>query len=326
MLNLLRPQIPDGSHPIETTRYILSTSSILRFIEAVRQWVDNRVPGAVIYGQPRFGKTRAIHYISQTLPMFFGEKLPIINLPCREYKIPSENSFFQDLLRSSGHAMSSSGTASAKRDRLIEFLYEKVDYSGQNRLIMFADEAQRLHEAHYNWLMDVYNELDAKGVYMTVLLVGQKELLHQRSAFVDTEKAQIVGRFMVHQFPFRGLLSSDDIKLCLTGYDNQSEHPVDSGCSFTNYYFPTAFSLGWRLENNSEVLWDAFKQVQSEADLAGTLEIPMQYFCRTVEYSLRKYGSLDDESPMISINMWKQAILNSGFVDAGRYAPIATRS
>lgn len=326
MLNLLRPHVPDGSHPIETTRYILSTPSISRLLEAVRQWVDNRVPGAVIFGQPRFGKTRAIYYVSQNLPMLFGEKLPIMTLPCREYKISSENSFFQDLLRSSGHAMSSNGSASAKRDRLIEYLYEKAECSGQNRLIMFADEAQRLHEAHYNWLMDVYNELDAKGIHMTVLLVGQKELLHQRSAFVNTEKAQIVGRFMVHQFPFRGLLSSSDIKICLSGYDSQSEHPLDSGLSFTNYYFPAAFSLGWRLENHSDDVWDAFQQVQSEAALAGSLEIPMQYFSRTVEYSLRRYSTLDDESPKISINMWKDAIKNSGFIDAGRYVLTATES
>ncbi|UTW69383.1 hypothetical protein KHA80_21460 [Anaerobacillus sp. HL2] len=60
----------------------------------------------------------------------------------------------------------------------------------------------------------------------------------QRSLFLDLDKQQIIGRFMVQQYKFNGLLSKDDIYECLVGYDT-SHFPENSGFSFTRFYFPT---------------------------------------------------------------------------------------
>lgn len=49
---------------------------------------------------------------------------------------------------------------------------------------------------HYDWLMDLFNELEQYGITLTTILVGQKELVYQRSVFISGEKFQIVGRFM----------------------------------------------------------------------------------------------------------------------------------
>lgn len=166
----IRPNVPFGSHPIDTTRYLLPTPSIDKLYKAVLQWIENRVPGGIIYGKPRFGKTRAIQYLTRLLTHKFGANLPIMILLCRDYRIPSETTFFEDLLRTAGHTLYRSGKAAAKRDRLIEYLTEKVEFSSQNRLILFIDEAQKLHEHHYKWLIDLHNELDARDVAMIVLL------------------------------------------------------------------------------------------------------------------------------------------------------------
>jgi Cdc6-like AAA superfamily ATPase len=172
----IRPHVPAGSHPIETTRYLLPTPSIDTSYDAVLQWIENRVPGGMIYGKPRLGKTRAIQYLSRLLAEKFGVNFPVVIVPCRDYKIPSETTFFEDLLRAAGHALYKSGKAAAKRDRLIEYLSEKVELSLQNRLVIVLDEAQKLHEQQYKWLIDVHNELDARDVATIVLLVGQDEL------------------------------------------------------------------------------------------------------------------------------------------------------
>jgi hypothetical protein len=283
-----------GRHPIETTRYILGTPVINRFHDEVCQWIDNRVTGGMIYGRPRLGKTRAILYLSKALPQRFGRKLPIINLPCRNYRAPSESAFFEDLLRAAGHALPKKGKSTEKRDRLREFLSEKVDSSKQDRLILFVDEAQKLHEHQYNWLIDLHNELDENSISLVVLLVGQPELAHQHSAFNLTKKSQIIGRFMVHRLEFHGLRSVKDVEVCLTGYDEASEYPANSGWSFTQYYFPAAFFNGWRLASLADDLWEAFRQTKEEFGFPGALDIPMQYFCRAVEYTLRRYSSLED--------------------------------
>lgn len=151
----IRPKVAPGMHPIETTRYLLGTPVIINFYDAVCCWIDNRTPGGMIYGRPRLGKTKAIHYLAQVLPERFGKKMPIFLLPCRDYRAASEAIFFEDLLRAAGHAIIERGKASAKRDRLREFLAEKVAASEQNRLILFVDEAQKLHEHQYKWLIDL---------------------------------------------------------------------------------------------------------------------------------------------------------------------------
>jgi len=89
------------------------------------------------------------------------------------------------------------GKVTEKRNRLSEFLYEKVIRTTQNRIIVFVDETQKLHEIHYNWLIDLHNELDSLGTNFITLLVGQHELIHQFSAFPQAGKSQIIGRFMV---------------------------------------------------------------------------------------------------------------------------------
>jgi hypothetical protein len=315
----IRPNVPAGSHPIETTRYLLPTASIDSSYNAVLQWIENRVPGAIIYGKPRFGKTRGIHYLTRLLAKEFGNNLPIMTLLCRDYRIASETIFFEDLLRTAGHALFRSGKATAKRDRLIEYLAEKVEFSSQNRLILFIDEAQKLHEQHYKWLIDIHNELDARDVAMIVLLVGQDEIIHQFSAFQQTQKTQIIGRFMVHQLQFHGLRGATQIRRCLEAYDVDSEYPEGSGWSFTRYFYPAAFNSGFRLKSYAASLWEAFRLTKDECGVPGKREIPMQYFCRTVEFALRKYGTLEEVSREISLEMWKDAIRVSGYIDAERF-------
>ena len=318
-LPYVRPNVPAGGHPIETTRYILPTPSIDTSYNAVIQWIENRAPGGMIYGKPRLGKTRAIQYLSRLLVEKFGGNLPVIIVLCRDYKVPTESTFFEDLLRAAGHALYKSGNAASKRDRLIEYLSEKVEFSFQNRLVLFIDEAQKLHEQQFKWLIDLHNELDARDVAAIVILVGQDELIHQYSAFQLTKKTQIIGRFMVHQLQFHGLKGIRDIKKCLKAYDVDSEYPVGSGWSFTRYFFPAVFNSGFGLASYANSLWEAFRLTKDECGLLGNHEIPMQYFCRTVEFVLRHYGTHEEVSSEISIEMWKEAIKASGYIDAERY-------
>ena len=98
-----------------------------------------------------------------------------------------------------------------------------------------------------------------------------------------------------------------------------SEYPPESGFSFTRYYFPSAFESDLRLENYAPIVSQAFKEVREEAQLPLTREIPMQYFCRTVEFVLTHFGTLEELSTDLSLAQWKEAIKQSGYIDAEHY-------
>lgn len=317
-----RPEISIGCHPLEAGRYLLATNEINRLREEVIKWIDNRTPGAIVYGRPRLGKSRAIKYLQYDLPEVFGGKLPIFQVRCLQYKNLNEGVFFGDLLKDVGHMEYLSGKPEVKRDRLIKFLLERGRVSGQHRIILFLDDSQRLHELQYGWLMDIYNELDQFGICLTVILVGQEELIHQRTAFKQSKKTQIIGRFMIHEYQFMGIKTLEDIKSCLAGYDCNCEYPAGSGWSFTRYFFPEAYTLGQRLENSADEVFKAFTTLRQAVKMLSPMEIPMQYLTLTVEYAFRKFGTNGLNVEWLNQANWIEAIENSGYIKAESYQEV----
>lgn len=314
-----RPRLTKGVHPIETGKYDIPTNEINNLYERVKDSIENRLPGTVVHGRPRLGKTRAIAYLIKALPMDF-EKLPVYNLLCRKHTKPNEDMFFTEVLKDIGHGFYSSRNAVVKRERLIKFLIEQADAAGQNRTVFFLDDAQRLHEIQYGWLMDISNELDRYGVNLTVFLVGQNELLNQRSVFFEEEKYQIIGRFMVEPYKFHGIRSEDDLRECLLCYDEGAFYPNNSNWTFTKYYFPESFEKeGFRLSNYTKELFNVFVSLRQEAGISKSFEIPMQYVSRTIEYTLKKYGCEGTDVEDINHALWKKAIKSSGYIEAEIY-------
>jgi hypothetical protein len=309
-----RPFLPRNTHPIETGKYNIPTNEINKLYEKVKNSIQNRLPGTVVHGRPRLGKTRAISYLVKTLPDDF-ENLPMYTLLCREHSKPNEDVFFTEILKDVGHGLFATGKAPVKRDRLMKFLLERADASGQSRTVFFIDDAQRLHELQYNWLMDICNELDRFGVNLTVFLVGQNELLNQRSVFFEEEKYQIIGRFMVEPYKFYGVRTVEDLFECLVCYDEDSIYPAESGWSFTRYYFPKAFEQGFRMHKYADDLHDVFITLRQEAGISKPFEIPMQYLTRTVEYALKTFGCEGKDMDEMTRVQWKAAIKSSGYIE-----------
>ncbi|WP_156936108.1 ATP-binding protein [Anoxybacteroides tepidamans] len=319
-----RPYIPIGCHPIDTGYYLISTNEITRMYKQVVTWIQSRTPGAMIVGNPRLGKTRAVKYLVSSLPFvdIVGEDTPIYTIKCNKFKNPNEGDFFESVLKDVKHHTPSAGKAISKRRRLYNFLIEKGSASSRNRIIFFLDDAQRLHELHYEWLMDIYNELEDAGIIMTFFLVGQRELFDQRTAFLLSNKKQIVGRFMVHEYQFKGLGNVEDIKTCLENYDNDAIYPLNSDWTFTRYYFPEQYAHGFRLANFAEGLLEVFQDLAREMGVKGKLEIPMFYFTGTVENALRYLGVDGSNVDEITKNQWKYCIQKSGYMDAERYSEV----
>jgi hypothetical protein len=80
---------------------------------------------------------------------------------------------------------------------------ELVDRSGHNWFVMFADEAQRLDVIEYEWLRDVHDELERRGVQVKRRRDGTasdnkarltlKRKGHRRTVRYDRERK--IGRF-----------------------------------------------------------------------------------------------------------------------------------
>ncbi|SDU18259.1 AAA domain-containing protein [Verrucomicrobium sp. GAS474] len=236
-------------------------------------------------------------------------------MPCRSYRISGEGNFFSDLLAAAEHAIPDSGSPAQKRNRLIEFLVDKATSTGEDRLVLFIDDAQRLTEIQFEWLMDIHTDLDKRGVAFIVLLVGQPELAKRKEAYCKTGQMQIVGRFMVHSRRFMGLTSAREVQQCLKEYDT-AEFPQGSGCSFSRHYFPRAWNQGWRLADHAQDFWEAIRLEAEGKKIDKVDEVPMAYFTRMVGILLTKYGEKAVSDPEINAARIKDIVRRSNCIEA----------
>jgi hypothetical protein len=306
--------VPFDNHPVVEQKYIVPTPSIEEMYLRVKKLIRLRTPGGIIFAHPRFGKTYGIRYVMSVLKEDFP-KAVMLSFGCQMKKHHSEDAFFSLLLAAAGHPGALTGTIAKKRSKLTDKIMELVDRSGHNWLLMFADEAQRLDIIEYEWLRDVHDELERRGVRMITLLIGQPDLLNQKSAFRIGRQTQIVSRFMIDEMQFRGLRTAADLATCLAGYDN-AYFPVKSDWCYTRFFLPSAYSTGFRLVNQASVLWEAFLEAHQTARFEHDPEIPMQYFSRTVEIALLENAEHDDYNFVLTPAMWRSAVANCNFVSA----------
>lgn len=313
-LTVIRPDVPKGTHPVTTGKYVLATTPINEFLSKLDNWIEFRMLGATVYGNPRLGKTHAITYAKNYVKEEYPS-LPVFTHLCKTHKTPSGDAFYTELLQSVGHKYQK-GKIPEKRDRIIKFLMASASAKGANRILLFMDDAQLLTELHYKWLMDIQNELAKENIILTTILVGQEELIHYRATLSDANQGQIVGRFMTTQHRFRGLETITDIKECLKRYDEDTEYPRNSGYSFTQYFFPEAYtSHRFRLQNSAKNLVTAVQKLHSQRGMRKKFELPMQFMTSATEYCLKRFGVDGMNVDELTVKHWMEALVNVGYLD-----------
>jgi hypothetical protein len=310
-----RPYIPVGTHPIEQGMYILETIAINSLSEAIIKWVRLRNTGAIIYGSPRIGKSYAIKYLKRVFEIKYKNEFTTFSINSEKTKTPNEDRFYYHLLKNVGHSLDSPGKVTEKKERLINFLYEKGDQTIRNQIVWFYDDAQRLTWYEFEWLMDIFNELQRYGINLTTILVGQDELKHKRNLYLKTSK-QIVGRFMIHEKQFFGMKNVEELAFLLEGYDSIAEYPLKSGWSYTKFFFPDAFVGGYRLEKEANVIWNLINNIRMEHGIKRKIEVPMHYVISIINYVLMTYGSNDGCIFWPNQNVWNEGIIESGYIQS----------
>lgn len=314
-MDLHQRPCPIASHPLNTQKYIVPTPSIDALYAAIRKCIKQRVPGGIVYAMTRYGKTYAIRYIRGMLKIDYPG-IVTFNFGCLKKKQPSEGAFFSNLLKWAGHPKHETGTNKQLRSRLMHMLMDQLARSPHNFLVLFADEAQKLQIEDYEWLREIHDELEDRGFRMITFLVGQPQLRQQKTALKIARETQIVGRFMIDEFEFRGVTCVEDAATCLRSYD-AGVFPVGTEWTFTRFFLPRAWQAGFRLQSCAPQIWAEFAAVHEEAGFQEKLEVPMTYFARSIEIFLTTMGTdLDCAEFRPTADTWKSVVLESRFAQS----------
>lgn len=298
---------------IGSLEYTIPTKSILDLQQKVEEWISMNDCGAIIYGEARVGKTSAIKYISTHLRQKYGSQLPIYTL-CATDHIPTQKTFYSSLLTSIGHEEAHKGTAVQMRQRIVNRIIVNALDTKYRRAILFVDEAYLLNIKEYLWLIDIYNELNLNNILFTVFLFGTKELKEQKSGYIAAGKKQIVLRFMVNEFEFKGITNQREAAICMTSIDKPLHLAgYARDIVLSELFFPQAYHDGIKLYSYAEDLWNAFEEVKYENNIQTT-EILMKHFMDSILHCMKRHGIYGAGIYAPTKNEWKQSIIESGFV------------
>lgn len=311
-----RESISSDLHPIVTRKYTIVTPMMEATASEVVQSIERGITGIVVFGGQRIGKTRLRRFLMGVAGAHF-KRLAVFGMNVPECEEVRERVFFGRLLKTFRHPLWDVGNAAQRRDRLVEAATMAARSSGRDQLVLFIDQAQRLTEIHYEWLTDIYDELDERGIELFVILVGQPELTTTCDDYCRRRKNHILGRFMVDRIHYHGIRSSRELARCLDAYDSRSKYPEGTDWTFTRYFFPEAFDKGWKLSAQARLFWNAFQEVGRHEAVLGTKELPMQFFARAIESFLRR-AEQSEGLPKVDHGYLMQLVLGAVVAGAPR--------
>jgi hypothetical protein len=300
-------------HPLVRGEYAICTAPILEMFDSVCQWIDGRASGGYIYGFSRYGKTTASRFwIPKLLTERYGKSLAFFRFIYKQHDRFSESLFLSELLGASQHQRERATRKNVMLERISRQYATDARNQGGHQIVLLVDEAQNMHEAEYQTICNLENEVDQLGCNLTVLSVGSHELTYQHQLFVQTGKIHLTARYMVRSSRFRGIQNKDELETVLRAYDTLTEWPEGSGNSFTKYFFPTAFDSGFRVANFTEEMWRIF--VELGPHITGyRLETPMEHIAKTVEYIFRSFSDEQIDTRGVRKEDLARAIANTEY-------------
>lgn len=306
-------------HPLmlATGGYALPTPPLIAALTQIIGSIMAGTPGIAWVAVPRFGKTTAIRLIREKI----GETLnqtPVVVHVARRHAKSDEKRFYRELLESSSLAVPPGREAGDFFNRLWKGWWSWVLTHRSKRIVLIIDEAQKLSEAEYSWLIDLANILAEKRISVCVVLFGQPELLSVRQTFFQVGRMDILGRFMVQVHTFEGIKNAEQLAQVMLALDDEylSEYPPGSLCACTQFFAPRAFLAGWRLHHYAIELWREFERcaVESGQDFAeNPMQVAMAWVRIALVYVLQQIMVVDDERLILPVDVWKNAAERSGY-------------
>ena len=265
-----------------------------------------------IWGSARVGKTSAILYARSELKRKKGDSFPAIIWTVTDHP-ETERSFYSNFLTALGFTDKKSESAWVLKDRVINALNVMACENPAHKIVLFIDEASKLKEKEFFWLMDIYNNLYLRSVQLTCVLVGNRELHDLKMAFKRKGADQIVGRFMVHEQQYYGLSTNEELAYCLHSLDKVLLHGMPEGQDL--YLLDAAFPHRGEMDFYSLTsdYWEAFMAVRAKYNVKAP-DIPMQYLTYSYKSLILRYGIIGD-TPVVfpTYKEIKNAIEQSGY-------------
>jgi hypothetical protein len=299
-----------NEHPALSTYFRLPTPVLRDVVKQAFFKIAMKQTGVNFYGPPRVGKTRCYKALRVEIPERFPNTYVISMIAVARENARHVSTIVNQLILKEGIEVSRYSSSIKVFNILIDIIVRRMRRKGKNHLILLFDELQRFAAADFFQLADMVNEMDDKGIKVTVISFGMPEVEEIASKFKDIKQLQIISRFLSNLRPVSGIKSRESLKLILGLYDTDMFYPEQSGVSYTQHFFPKSFDLGWRLSLLADFIWDEMHKVATGCYVSN---LPMEHVATVVRYFHLICSSLDGvDSPVTPSDIF-DAVEISGF-------------
>jgi hypothetical protein len=282
------------NHPVfDSLKFRIETRQIIKLNNVITQWLWTGATGGYIQGISRVGKSSAFEVIRNTLKTRSKAPVPthILSIPRRDKS--SISTIFKNCCFSANLVVKRHQTADDLKNNFAHYLVDIALSYNVRQFVLLVDEMQRLKAFQFDAFAELYDVMRSLGVSLVVIFIGNT---YESDPLIEEIKNprfdHIRGRFFSQKSTFTGLESAEDVKFCLEQYDTL-KYPSPDGPTYTQFFLPQAYEIGWRFADQYKVLWSVFRKYQK------VLKLPswgMQYFSCTANILLSDYLSQSVEA------------------------------
>lgn len=301
-------------HPVVTRDYSLFTIAIHDMVERIAGWLDDQIDGATIFGPSRFGKSSAVdHWLQRLLSERHGGYVPLVIWSHTDSgSSQAVGRFYAHLLEASGHRLAQARRNPLERQiMLMERWIELAAQGGGRFLVLVIDEAQGMSQREWLWLVELHSLLEKQRVRLCVFSIASLQFFDEPLGMALAGGAHVAARFMLASEPFHGVRSIDELAYVMRGYDDGSEWPPGSGCSFTAGLAPRPWAGGFRMEHQAESLMQAMSETLP-SHYSGPMDFPMKTVAQACRHVLLHIASGADIDTATSPEAWRSAVEGCG--------------
>lgn len=244
-------------HPLWQDEIIL-TQPLETLTHQFRLCVVGRTLGSYVAAPAGAGKSYAARHLQRDITQRFTGA-PVLLLSKNNNQVTSVAGFFSEWQRTIG-TDDVSGTGHELRARTERALLSIVQQSRKNYCVLIIDEAHQMEEDDFRYLKDIYNSLAATHCRLLTCLIGQSPELDIKLKTLQIGQQQdLIDRFATLRLSFRGLESIGELKKILKTIDSS----VYREKTWTEFFLPSAFQSGYRLENDVEEIYSILRNNES---------------------------------------------------------------
>lgn len=274
--------------------------------------------GACVVSRPRCGKTTSMVYISRSLKKRYGDSFPVIMWDITDHPVTEKN-FYSTLLTAMRvkHSVGAGTTALKLKERVLSELVTLAYDTPFKKVVLMIDEAWRLGERDFTWLMDLYNILRRHNLQLITIFFSTNELLELKHKFKTEGLDQIVERFFLNIYKFHGIRDKGELMICLLALDRMNVVSIENKVpmSLKKFYFPRATDED-SFYQLADVYWDAFTNIRHQCAMSVD-DIPMEFVMGSFRILLGCYGRLSTDSVVWpGYKEIHESIVRSGYTES----------